>query len=93
VRGDPTGGPSRSVNDDRGVGDAIAMPTGRKASVRRPWCRRRHGWWRLLALPNGRRHAKGASNGEGFAGLKCALWYRVHNEVHVDWIYYCQARL
>jgi hypothetical protein len=36
VRGDPTGGPSRSVNDDRGVGDdamAVATADARRAFV------------------------------------------------------------
>lgn len=47
----------------------------------------------LLTLPDGRRHAKGASDGERFADLKRALWYRTDDEVQVDRIHYCQARL
>jgi len=46
----------------------------------------------LLALADGRRHAKGTRDTERFAGLNRAVWDGAHYEVHVDRIFYhCQV--
>lgn len=47
----------------------------------------------LLAVADGRRHAKGARDAERFAGVKHAAWDGAHNEVHVDRIHHGQARV
>ena len=46
----------------------------------------------LLALADGRRHAKGAGDAERFASLKRVAWDGAHDEVQVDWIHHRRIR-